>query len=68
MKMINIILYNLYKVGCVFPMVVLSILPQAEFVRKDHWKDASHFRIDVDEVYPVFIMSKWREASQTSIN
>ena len=49
-------------------MVVLSILPHAEFGQNDHWKDEFHFRIDVDEAYPVFIMSKWREASQTSIN
>ena len=31
------------KVGCVFPMVAVSILPQAEFGQKDHQEDASHF-------------------------
>ena len=36
---------NLYKfkVGCVFPMVVVSILPHSEFGRNDHWEDAPHF-------------------------
>ena len=33
-----------FKVGCVFPMVVVSMLPRTEFGRNDHWKDASHFR------------------------
>ena len=31
------------KVGCVFPMVVVSILPHAEFGPNDHREDASHF-------------------------
>ena len=30
------------KVGC-FPMVVVSILPHAEFGPNDHWEDAPHF-------------------------
>ena len=33
------------KVGCVFPMVVVSILSHAVFGRNDNWEDASHFRI-----------------------
>ena len=31
------------KVGCVFPMVVVSILHHTEFGRKNHREDASHF-------------------------
>ena len=33
------------KVGCVFPMVIVSILPYAEFGRTDHREDASHFNM-----------------------
>ena len=33
------------KVGCVFSMVVVSILPHAEFGPNDHQKDAPHFNI-----------------------
>ena len=31
------------KVGCVFPMVVVSLLPHAEFGPNDHLEDATHF-------------------------
>ena len=31
------------KVGCVFPMVVVSIPPHAEFGPNDHQEDAHHF-------------------------
>ena len=31
------------KVGCVFPMVVVSLLLHAEFGPNDHRKDAPHF-------------------------
>ena len=31
-----------YKVGWVFLMVVISMLPHAEFEPNDHWKDAPH--------------------------
>ena len=31
------------KVGCVFPMVIVSIVPHAEFGPNDHREDASHF-------------------------
>ena len=34
------------KVGCVFPMVVVSILPHAEFGPNDHREDAPHFSMD----------------------
>ena len=34
------------KVGCVFPMVVVSILPHAEFGPNDHREDAPHFTND----------------------
>ena len=33
------------KVGCVFPMVIVSILPHAGFRLNDHRKDAPHFII-----------------------
>ena len=32
-----------FKVGCVLPMVVVSILPQAEFGPNDHRVDVPHF-------------------------
>ena len=35
------------KVGCVFAMVVVSILPHAKFGRNDHREDAPHFRIQL---------------------
>ena len=31
------------KLGCVFPVVVVSILPQAEFGRNDHKEDTLQF-------------------------
>ena len=33
------------KVGCVFSMVVNSILPHAEFGRNDHREDVPHYKI-----------------------
>ena len=33
-----------YKVGWVFPMVVISILPQAKFRPNDHREHALHFK------------------------
>ena len=35
--------YLYIKVGCVFAMVIVSILPHAEFRRNDHREDAPHF-------------------------
>ena len=35
--------YTVYKPGCVFPMVVVSILPHAELKRNDHREDAPNF-------------------------
>ena len=35
------------KVGCVFPMVVISLLPHAELGLDDHREDALHFNISV---------------------
>ena len=32
-----------YKVGCVFSMVAVSMLPHAEFGPKDHREDAPNF-------------------------
>ena len=32
-----------YKVGCVFPVAVISILPQAESGPYDHREDTPHF-------------------------
>ena len=31
------------KVGCVFPLIIIPILPQAEFGPNDHQEDAPHF-------------------------
>ena len=31
------------KVECVFPMVIVSLLPQAELGQNDHREDAPHF-------------------------
>ena len=31
------------KVGCVFPMIIVTILRHAEFGQNDHWVDAIHF-------------------------
>ena len=36
-------IYQHTKVGCVYPMVVVSILPHAEFEPNDHQEDAYHF-------------------------
>ena len=33
------------KLGCIFPMVIVSILPHTEFGPNDHWEDAPHFKI-----------------------
>ena len=33
----------IYKVGCVFPMVIVSILPHAEFGPNDHRENPPHF-------------------------
>ena len=35
----------IYKVGCVFPMVIVTILHRADFRLNDHRKDAQHFTI-----------------------
>ena len=32
-----------FIVGCVFSIVVVSILPHADFERNDHQEDAPHF-------------------------
>ena len=39
-------MFQVYKVGCVFSMVVVSIesiLPHGEFGRNDHREDVPHF-------------------------
>ena len=33
----------IHKVGCVYPMVVVSILPHVEFGPNDHWKDTPQY-------------------------
>ena len=43
-KMTKNVKRNINKVGCVFPMVIIPILPQAEFGPDDHREDALHFR------------------------
>ena len=37
--------YTFYKLGCVFPMVVVSIQPHTEFGQNEHREDASFFNI-----------------------
>ena len=41
-KQINI---GITKVGCVFPMSVVSILPHPVFGIYDQWEDASRFKM-----------------------
>lgn len=45
-----------YKLGCVFPIVAVSVLPFPEFGRNHHWEDAEfHFRLqkfDFSVVHP----------------
>ena len=36
------ITWIIYKVGCVFPMVIIPILPQAELGPNEHREDAPH--------------------------
>ena len=38
-------LIEIIKVGCVFPMVGVSLLPDAEFGSNDHREDAPHFNL-----------------------
>ena len=45
------------KVGCVFLMVVVSLLPNAEFGRNDHREDAPHF-INFERRYRYFSKNK----------
>ena len=44
--MIFFISFKIY-VGCVLPIVVVSLLPHVEFEPSGHWKDAPHFNINV---------------------
>ena len=37
----------MYRVGHVLPVVVVSILPHAEFKRDDHREDAPHYIIEL---------------------
>ena len=55
------------KVGCVFPMVVVSILPNADFGQNDCQEDALNVRVVIKmaNFFPVTskisrILSKWR--------
>ena len=45
MQAIQIFVKSVSKVGCVFPMIVVSILPHAEFGPNDQWEDAAHFKM-----------------------
>ena len=47
------------KLGRVFPMVVVSILPHAEFGPNDHREDAPHF------IAQCWIRSKWASGRGT---
>ena len=40
------------KVGCIYPMVVVSILPHAEFGPNEHQEEAHHF------IFLKFVMLK----------
>ena len=54
------------KVGCVFPMVVVSILLHAEFGPNDHREDASHFRKHSSSGNMILILEtlfKWKHDS-----
>ena len=42
---LKIVRKNGYKVGCVFLMVVFSILQHTEFGPNDHREDAAHFNL-----------------------
>ena len=49
-------LYLYCKVGCAYPMVAISIVPQAEFGPNDYREDAPHFNPRVFQISePVFI-------------
>ena len=37
------------KVGCVIPMIVVSILPHAEYGSNDYQEDAPHFIFDTSK-------------------
>ena len=43
------------KEGRVFPLVVVSILPHAEFGPNDHWKDAPDFSFMSSSIQSQFI-------------
>ena len=56
----NFIKIYVAKVGCVFPMVVVSILPHAslnEFGSNCHREDAPHI-IDVQPIHKIFQSTK----------
>ena len=36
-----------FKVGCIFPMVVVSLLPHVEFGLNDYREDAPHFTFEI---------------------
>ena len=36
---------RIIKVGCVFPVAVVSVLPHAEFGPNDYQEDAPHFKL-----------------------
>ena len=44
------------KVECVFPMVVVSILPHAEFGPNDHWEDTSHFIFPAGSNFKILLL------------
>ena len=41
----TLLLKPVSKVGCVFPMAIVSTMPHAGFGPNDHLEDAPHFRI-----------------------
>ena len=44
------------KVGCIFPMVVVSILPQAEFGPNDHQEDAPYFTFGLNPLDKIHVI------------
>ena len=62
------VLHPYYKVGYVFLMVGVSMLPHAEFGRNDHREDALHFieykfACDALVVWPVSVLTSYKMIS-----
>ena len=51
-----------YKLQCVFPIVVVSVLPHADFGRNDHREDVPHFNIKQS------LLTCWNKNNNSCIN